>query len=118
MRRRAKFHGTQQRHAREERLGEIRDVPTAQIAVMGAEGAINVLYRKQPKEAADQAGARAELVNEYREKFSKPYVAAAAAAIDDILIPSETRPRLIAALELLRDKRVKSPAKKHGTMPL
>ncbi len=92
--------------------------PTTEIAVMGAEGAINILYRKQLKEAPDQAAKRTELTAEYREKFAKPYVAAAAGAIDDILTPSETRPRLIAALELLRDKRTKSPAKKHGTMPL
>jgi acetyl-CoA carboxylase carboxyltransferase component len=92
--------------------------PTTEIAVMGADGAINILYRKQLKEAEDPAATHAQLTNEYRQKFSKPYAAAAAGAIDDILIPSETRPRLIAALELLRDKRVKSPAKKHGTMPL
>jgi propionyl-CoA carboxylase beta chain len=92
--------------------------PTTEIAVMGAEGAINILYRRQLKEAADPAARRAELMVEFREKFSNPYVAAAAGAIDDILIPSETRPRLIAALELLRDKRAKAPAKKHGTMPL
>ncbi|GIK40803.1 MAG: methylmalonyl-CoA carboxyltransferase [Chloroflexota bacterium] len=92
--------------------------PTTEIAVMGADGAINILYRKQLKEAADPAAVRAELIAEYEQKFSKPYVAAAAGAIDDILIPAETRPRLIAALELLRDKRVKAPAKKHSTMPL
>jgi propionyl-CoA carboxylase beta chain len=84
---------------------------------MGADGAVNILYRKQLKEATDPAAARAQLVAEYQQKFAKPY-AAAAGAIDDILIPSETRPRLIAALELLRDKRVKSPARKHSTMPL
>jgi acetyl-CoA carboxylase carboxyltransferase component len=92
--------------------------PTTEIAVMGAEGAINVLYRKQLKEAADPAEIRTQLAAEYQQKFSRPYTAAATGAIDDILIPAETRPCLIAALELLRDKRVKSPAKKHGTMPL
>jgi acetyl-CoA carboxylase carboxyltransferase component len=92
--------------------------PTTEIAVMGADGAVNILYRKQLKEATDPAAARAQLVAEYQQKFAKPYAAAAAGAIDDILIPSETRPRLIAALELLRDKRVKSPARKHSTMPL
>jgi methylmalonyl-CoA decarboxylase subunit alpha len=92
--------------------------PTTEIAVMGPEGAVNILYRRQIKEAADPKAKRAELIAEYREKFSSPYVAAAAGAIDNILMPSETRPRLIAALELLRDKRAKSPAKKHGTMPL
>lgn len=92
--------------------------PTTEIAVMGADGATNILYRRQLKEAADPAAMRTQLANEYRDKFSKPYAAAAAGAIDDILVPSETRPRLIAALELLRDKRTKSLPKKHGTMPL
>jgi propionyl-CoA carboxylase beta chain len=92
--------------------------PTTEIAVMGAEGATNILYRRQLKEAADPGALRAQLAKEYRDKFSKPYSAAAAGAIDDILIPSETRPRLIAALELLRDKRASSLPKKHGTMPL
>ncbi|GAB4440419.1 MAG: methylmalonyl-CoA decarboxylase subunit alpha [Anaerolineae bacterium] len=92
--------------------------PTTEIAVMGAEGATNILYRRQLKEAADPGALRAQLAKEYRDRFSKPYAAAAAGAIDDILIPSETRPRLIAALELLRDKRASSLPKKHGTMPL
>ncbi len=92
--------------------------PTTEIAVMGADGAINILYRRQLKETAEPATMRAQLAKEYRDKFSKPYAAAAAGAIDDILIPSETRPRLIAGLELLRDKRVKPLPKKHGTMPL
>jgi acetyl-CoA carboxylase carboxyltransferase component len=92
--------------------------PSTEIAVMGADGAINILYRKQLKEAADPAAMRAELAAEYRNKFANPYASAAAGAIDDILIPSETRPRLIAALELLRDKQAKLPPKKHGTMPL
>lgn len=92
--------------------------PSTEIAVMGGEGAVNILYRRQLKEAADPAAVRAELVAEYRKKFANPYAAAAAGAIDDILIPAETRPRLIAALELLQDKRASLPAKKHGTMPL
>jgi acetyl-CoA carboxylase carboxyltransferase component len=92
--------------------------PSSEIAVMGGDGAVNILYRKQLKEAADPAAVRAELVAEYRKKFANPYAAAAAGAIDDILIPAETRPRLIAALELLQDKRAKLPPKKHGTMPL
>jgi acetyl-CoA carboxylase carboxyltransferase component len=92
--------------------------PSSEIAVMGGDGAVNILYRKQLKEAADPAAVRAELVAEYRKKFANPYAAAAAGAIDDILIPAETRPRLIAALELLQDKRATLPPKKHGTMPL
>ncbi len=92
--------------------------PTAEIAVMGAEGAVNILYRKHLKAVADPEAERARLVAEFREKFSKPYRAAASGHIDDILIPAETRPRLIAALELLRDKQVTLPPKKHGNMPL
>jgi acetyl-CoA carboxylase carboxyltransferase component len=92
--------------------------PTAEIAVMGAEGAVNILYRKQLREMKDSEAARARLVAEFRDKFAKPYRAAASGHIDDILIPAETRPRLIAALELLRDKQVAAPARKHGNMPL
>ena len=92
--------------------------PTAEIAVMGPEGAVNVLYRKQLKAAKEPEADHARLVAAFREKFSKPYTPAASGHIDNILIPSETRPRLIAALELLRDKQAALPAKKHGTMPL
>jgi acetyl-CoA carboxylase carboxyltransferase component len=94
--------------------------PTAELAVMGAEGAINILYRKQLKEMQDSDArqARARLVAEFQEKFSKPYRVAASGHIDDILIPAETRPRLIAALELLHNKQVTLPPKKHGNIPL
>ena len=93
--------------------------PTAEIAVMGAEGAINILYGKELKQHPDNAEARrAQLVNEFREKFSKPYRAAASGHVDDVLIPAETRPRLIAALELLRDKQATRPPRKHGNIPL
>jgi propionyl-CoA carboxylase beta chain len=92
--------------------------PTAELAVMGADGAVNILYGKQLKGMEDPETERARLVAEFREKFSKPYAPAASGHIDDILIPAETRPRLIAALELLRDKQAKLPPKKHGTMPL
>ena len=92
--------------------------PTAEIAVMGSEGAVNILYRKQLKNVDDSAGERERLTEAFREKFSKPYTPAASGHIDDILIPAETRPRLIAALELLRDKQATLPPKKHGTMPL
>jgi acetyl-CoA carboxylase carboxyltransferase component len=92
--------------------------PTAEIAVMGADGAVNILYRKNLKEAADPAAERARLIGEYREKFANPYNAAAGGHIDDVILPSETRPKLIAALELLRDKQTKLPAKKHGNIPL
>ena len=92
--------------------------PTAEIAVMGAEGAVNILYRKQLKEMAEPGAARRRLEAEFRKKFSRPYAAAASGHIDDILIPAETRPRLIAGLELLRDKQAMLPPKKHGCMPM
>ena len=92
--------------------------PTAEIAVMGAEGAVNIIYRKQLEKMEDSEAARERLKAEYREKFSKPYKAAAGGHIDDILIPAETRPRLIGALELLRDKQAMLPPKKHGCIPL
>jgi propionyl-CoA carboxylase beta chain len=93
--------------------------PTAEIAVMGAEGAVNILYGRELKQKAAQGEAeRARLVAEFREKFSKPYRTAASGHVDDLLVPAETRPRLIAALELLRDKRETRLPRKHGTMPL
>lgn len=92
--------------------------PMAEIAVMGADGAVNILYRKEIGAAADPGAERKRLVAEYREKFSNPYKAAASGFVDDVLMPSETRPRLIAALELLRDKQAHLPAKKHGSLPL
>ena len=85
---------------------------------MGADGAVNILYGKQMKAMEDPETAKQQFVAEFQEKFSKPYAAAASGHVDDILIPSETRSRLIAALELLRDKKVSSPAKKHGNMPM
>ncbi len=92
--------------------------PTTEIAVMGAEGAVNILYGKQLKNAENPEEERARLVQEYRDKFSTPYTSAAAGYVDDILIPEETRPRLIAALELLKNKQATLPPKKHGNIPL
>lgn len=92
--------------------------PSAEIAVMGAEGAVNILYRKELKEMANPEEERARLVAEFKEKFNKPYRTAMGGFVDDIIIPAETRPRLIAALELLRDKQTSLPPKKHGCMPL
>ncbi|MCE1253609.1 MAG: acyl-CoA carboxylase subunit beta [Anaerolineae bacterium] len=92
--------------------------PTAEIAVMGAAGAVNILYRKELKDHPDSENERLRLVAEYQEKFSNPYIAAAAGHVDDVILPAESRPRLIAALELLRDKQVNSPAEKHGSIPL
>ncbi len=92
--------------------------PGAEIAVMGAEGAVAILYRKELAEKTDSGETRKQLVSEFREKFSNPYIAAGAGFVDDVIFPHETRPRLIAALELLRDKQTQMPAKKHGCMPL
>jgi len=92
--------------------------PTAEIAVMGAEGAVNILHRDRIAAATDPAGERATLVADYEERFANPYIAAARGYVDDVILPSDTRPRLIAALELLADKRDTNPPKKHGNIPL
>ena len=92
--------------------------PTAEIAVMGAEGAVNVVFRKEIEKAADPEGKRQELIREYREKFSTPYAAAERGFIDDVIEPAETRPRLIKALRMLSTKRETIPARKHGNIPL
>ena len=92
--------------------------PTAQIAVMGAEGAVNILHRDRLADAADPIAERARLVADYETEFANPYVAAARGYIDDVILPSETRPRLIAGLAMLQGKRVENPRKKHGNIPL
>jgi propionyl-CoA carboxylase beta chain len=92
--------------------------PTAEIAVMGAEGAVNILHRDRITEADDPAAERARLVADYEAQFATPYVAAARGYVDDVIHPCETRPRLIAGLELLVDKRDTNPPKKHGNIPL
>ncbi|MBX2999840.1 MAG: acyl-CoA carboxylase subunit beta [Caldilineaceae bacterium] len=92
--------------------------PSAEIAVMGPEGAVNVIFRREIANAADPAARKAELVNDYRERFANPYVAAAKGFIDNVIEPHETRPRLINALEMLQNKRDKLPPKKHGNIPL
>ncbi len=92
--------------------------PTAEIAVMGPDGAVNIIFRKEIAEAEDPAAKKAELVTMYREKFANPYVAAEWGYIDDVIEPKETRPRLINALEMLQNKRDANPSKKHGNIPL
>jgi propionyl-CoA carboxylase beta chain len=92
--------------------------PTAEIAVMGPEGAINILYRKELAEAADPDTLRAQLVQEYRDTFANPYVAASWGYLDDVIEPNQTRPYLINALEMLQNKRDENPPKKHGNIPL
>jgi propionyl-CoA carboxylase beta subunit len=92
--------------------------PTAEIAVMGPEGAVNILYRRELDAAADPATTRSERVAEFREKFANPYIAAGRGFIDEIIRPRETRRKLIAALKNLDNKRDKNPPKKHGNIPL
>jgi propionyl-CoA carboxylase beta chain len=92
--------------------------PTAEIAVMGPEAAVNILYKRELDKAADPEAARAERVAEFREKFAHPYVAASRGFIDEVIHPRQTRPKLIAALAGLETKRDKNPAKKHGNIPL
>jgi acetyl-CoA carboxylase carboxyltransferase component len=92
--------------------------PTAEIAVMGPEGAINVLHRQQVAQAEDAEGLRAQLSQEYRDAFANPYVAASWGFIDDVIEASHTRPTLIDALEMLQNKQDENPPKKHGNIPL
>ena len=92
--------------------------PTAEIAVMGAEGAVNILYKREIDKAADPAAKRAEKIAEFREKFANPFVAAERGFIDEVIRPRTTRRRLIQALATLATKRDRNPAKKHGNIPL
>ncbi len=92
--------------------------PTAEIAVMGPDGAVNILYRRELERAADAAGFRDARTREYREKFANPYVAAERGYVDEVIEPRDTRARLCAALELTRTKRDANPPKKHGNIPL
>jgi len=92
--------------------------PSAEIAVMGAEGAVDVVFRREIKNATDPQEKRKEFINFYREKFSSPYQAASLGLIDDIIEPAETRKFIIQSLEILKNKRGHRPPKKHGLMPL
>ena len=92
--------------------------PTAEIAVMGPEGAVNIIFRRELAEAEDPDARRAELVEEYRRELANPYIAAQRGYIDDVIEPSQTRPRLINALNMLQNKRDQNPPKKHGNIPL
>jgi len=92
--------------------------PSAQIAVMGAEGAVKILFRKRLKDADDPEEERKKLVADYNEKFGNPYVAANKGYIDEVIMPHETRDRLVTALRSLEDKREGTPARKHGNLPL
>jgi acetyl-CoA carboxylase carboxyltransferase component len=92
--------------------------PTAEIAVMGPDGAINIIFRKEIADAKDKEKKRAELVKEYREKFANPYVAAGLGYIDKVIFPRETRPLICKGLDVLASKRQSRPPKKHGNIPL
>ncbi len=92
--------------------------PSAEIAVMGAEGAVNILFRKKITSASNPAAERKKLVEEYREQFNNPYYAARAGYIDDIIEPRETRPKIISSLAALRDKYSAAPPRKHGNIPV
>jgi acetyl-CoA carboxylase carboxyltransferase component len=92
--------------------------PSAEIAVMGPEGAVNIVYREEIERAKDPEAKRRELVAAYVDRFANPYVAAAHGYLDDVIEPHETRPRLVAALRSLAGKRDTNPKRKHGNIPL
>jgi propionyl-CoA carboxylase beta chain len=92
--------------------------PSAEIAVLGAEGAVNILFKKQIESAADPLAERKRLADEYRLKFNNPYYAAGTGYVDDIIEPRESRPKIIAALSALRDKYAPAPPRKHGNIPV
>jgi propionyl-CoA carboxylase beta chain len=92
--------------------------PTAEIAVMGPKGAVEILFRKEIAESPDPEAATEERIQEYRETLAHPYVAAARGYLDDVIDPRETRPRVISALDMLSNKRDQNPPKKHGNIPL
>ena len=92
--------------------------PTAQIAVMGAQGAVNILYRSELKDAADPVSLRAEMIAEYEDTLANPYIAAERGYVDAVIAPSATRVQVIRGLRTLRTKRETLPPKKHGNIPL
>jgi acetyl-CoA carboxylase carboxyltransferase component len=92
--------------------------PTAELAVMGPDGAVNVVFRREIESSDDPEATRLRLIQEYTERFANPFVAASRGYIDDVIEPAETRSKLIAALEMLKNKRDTNPPKKHGNIPL
>jgi acetyl-CoA carboxylase carboxyltransferase component len=93
-------------------------LPTAEIAVMGPEGAANIIFRDEIASAQDQKAMRTQKIQEFRDKFATPYIAAARGYIDDVIDPRDIRPRLISALEVCRSKAESRPAKKHDNIPM
>jgi len=92
--------------------------PSAELAVMGPQGAVEILYRRELQDASDPAARRAELVEDYTERFANPYVAAERGFVDDVIDPAETRRKLVAGLDMLASKREELPHRKHGNVPL
>ncbi len=92
--------------------------PTAEIAVMGPQGAVKIIFKNEIAAADDKETKESDLVTEYRNKFANPYIAASRGFLDDVIEPRETRPRLIGMLEALAGKRESRPPKKHGNIPL
>jgi acetyl-CoA carboxylase carboxyltransferase component len=92
--------------------------PSAELAVMGPQGAVEIVYRRELQQAADPVARRAELVAEYTERYANPYAAAERGYVDDVIDPADTRRKLVAGLDLLRSKREELPRRKHGNMPL
>src|SRR5690606_15294390 len=92
--------------------------PSAELAVMGPQGAVEVVYRRELQQAADPVKRRAERVQEYTERYANPYAAAERGIVDDVIAPSETRRKVVAGLRLLRTKREDLPQRKHGNVPL
>ena len=92
--------------------------PTAEIAVMGAEGAVNIISRKEINDSKDPDAKRSELIREYQDKYLTPYTAAKAGIIDEVILPSETRAKIISALSVISEKHIQQPARKHGISPV
>jgi acetyl-CoA carboxylase carboxyltransferase component len=92
--------------------------PTAEIAVMGPEGAVNIVMRREIEAAEDKEAKRKELISDYKRKFANPYLAAERGYVDDVIEPAETRSRLIRSLRMLSTKREAVPPRKHGNIPL
>src|SRR5262249_32152017 len=92
--------------------------PTAEIAVMGVDGAVNIIFKDEIARAPDPEGRRQDLVNDYQEKFANPYVAAARSYVDEVSETRHTREKLIVAIDMLKNKRDTNPPKKHGNIPL
>jgi len=92
--------------------------PTAELAVMGPQGAVEIVHRRELQDAADPDARRAELIDEYTEKFANPYVAAERGYVDDVIDPADTRVKLVAGLRMLVTKQEESPRRKHGNVPL